>query len=62
MISRGGVSAKIFEIETRRVIDVARMRLSAKSPDETETRHENFETKRLQNITNIFNTKLWTFR
>ena len=28
---------------------------------ETETRHETFETKRLQYFTNIFDSKFWTF-
>jgi len=35
--NRAGVSAKIFEIDTRRDIDVTRPRLWAKSRDETET-------------------------
>ena len=63
------MSAKIFETEMRRSIDVARPRILAKVEKrprlelaETETRHETFETKRLQDIVNTFNTKLWTLR
>ena len=51
-VIRAEVSVKIFQTETRPRLERA----------ETETTQETFETKRLQNVANIFNTKFWTFQ